>query len=360
MKTSNKIYEYFKYCIIKGINIKKDDYVEVVASTSIISFISILKEALIEYTNNIFITFNDGQDVASLIENDWQLYLNNKIKYYKTLELNHFKRIRIISPFTRPLVRTNAVENYLNNVYRLKFIQDYFLYNPHTTIAVPNEIWAAKLGISMEEFWDRIIELAYEDSILFDYKNDLNSLNIKSLTFKTSLGTNITFGMNNHFKFLDRMLDGKKYQANIPCLEIFTSPNKYEVNGTIVSSKPLYYRGSLINNYMLIFKDGKIVYNEGLEDIVGNDESLMYVGEVAIVNGFNEDIYYSTLLDENAGCHIALGEGFLNTSPDTKNINESLTHIDLVFGYFDTTITALLQNGSEITLMDNGKWVYKK
>lgn len=359
MKISNSIKEYFKYCVIKGINIKKDDYVEIVTSTSIISFISILKEVLEEYTNNIYVTFNDGDELACEINNDWELYLNNKIKSYKMLMLNHFKRIRINSPFTMPITRTWAIERYLENTYRLRFLQDYFLINPHTTIAVPNEIWALKLGISIDELWEKIIELSYKESMMSLYKNELNNLGIKYLHFKTSLGTNITFGMNDNFKFLDKNLDNRTFQANIPCLELFTSPNKYDVNGTIVSSKPLYYKGSKIDNYMLIFKDGKLVYNEGLEDIIGIDKTLQYIGEVSIVEGFNPYVFYSTLLDENAGCHIALGEGFKNTSSNTKNINESLKHIDLVFGYYDTEVSALLDDGSEVLLMKDSLFVYR-
>ena len=259
MKISNSIKEYFKYCVIKGINIKKDDYVEIVTSTSIISFISILKEVLEEYTNNIYVTFNDGDELASEINNDWELYLNKKIKSYKMLMLNHFKRIRINSPFTMPITRTWAIERYLENTYRLRFLQDYFLINPHTTIAVPNEIWALKLGISIDELWEKIIELSYKESMMSLYKNELNNLGIKYLHFKTSLGTNITFGMNDNFKFLDKNLDNRTFQANIPCLELFTSPNKYDVNGTIVSSKPLYYKGSKIDNYMLANKHNYIL-----------------------------------------------------------------------------------------------------
>lgn len=359
MKINNQIKDYFKYCIEKGINIEKDDYVEVVASTSIISFISILIEVLKKYTNNIYISYNDGEDLELEINHDWEYYLNKKIKNYKTLILKKFKRIRIISPFTMPITRTDAVERYLSNTYRLRFLQDYFLYNPHTTIAVPNQIWALKLNLSMDELWEKIFELSYKESPIFKYKNLLNSLNIKYLNFRTSLGTNITFGMNKNFKFLDRYLDGKPYQANIPCLELFTSPNKYDVNGTIISSKPLYYKGSKIDSYMLIFKDGRIVYNEGLENIVGIDKTLQYIGEVSIVDGFNPFIFYSTLLDENAGCHIALGEGFKNTSNDTENINESLNHIDLVFGYYDTECSALLEDGREIEIMKNGNFVFK-
>ena len=157
----------------------------------------------------------------------------------------------------------------------------------------------------------------------------------------------------------------------MPSEEIFTTPNKYTANGIIYASRPLVYNGALINNFWIKFKDGKVIdYDaetgrEILESII-NIENGNYLGEVALVDKTSpifksNTIFYETLYDENASCHLALGEGFtecINTDKTLEEIgfNNSITHVDFMIGTDDLNIVADTNKG-KVTIMENGKFV---
>ena len=184
--------------------------------------------------------------------------------------------------------------------------------------------------------------------------NYLNSLNLKKLYYKNSKGTEITIGLNDDYLFAgggSYLKNGVYNFPNIPTEEIFTSPNKDDVEGIVFSSLPLSYGGNIVDEFYLRFKDGQVIdfgAKEGyevLKGIIDSDEGSKHLGEVALIpyhSPINElkTLFYNTLYDENASCHMALGIGFSECIKGgidmdkkelfEKGVNDSLVHVKLM------------------------------
>ena len=163
---------------------------------------------------------------------------------------------------------------------------------------------------------------------------------------------------------------GIEFNANMPTEEVFTTPDKYTANGIVYASLPLVYNGSLIEDFYLEFKNGKVINydakkgKKSLKSIIeiknGN-----YLGEVALVDitspiSKSNILFYDTLYDENASCHLALGSGFLECIEDKKvlkKFNESKIHVDFMIGTKDLEIIAETKSGKSVTIMKNGKFI---
>jgi len=165
--------------------------------------------------------------------------------------------------------------------------------------------------------------------------------------------------------------------ANIPTEEVFTLPKKSGVNGTVFSSKPLVYNGNLIDQFSLTFKAGKVIDykaekgQEILKKLIETDEGSCYLGEVALVP-FDSPIsnaqilFYNTLFDENASCHLALGKAYptcikngdslSREQLEKLGVNDSLIHVDFMIGTKDLTITGITAEGKRIPVFENGNF----
>lgn len=212
--------------------------------------------------------------------------------------------------------------------------------------------------------------------------NYLNNLNLKTLRYTNSLGTDLTVTLNDEYVFAgggSYTNKGIYYFPNIPTEEIFTSPYRNGTNGVVYSSLPLNYNGNLINNFKLVFKDGKIVDfdcetgKDVLEAIINIDEGSRYLGEIALVPYDSpisnlKTLFYNTLYDENAACHLALGKGFSECIKDglslnkeqllEKGINDSLTHVDFMIGTSDLKIVGVTNDSQEVLIFENGNFVF--
>ena len=265
--------------------------------------------------------------------------------------------------------------------------------------AVPGEKWAKKMcpglrkSAAIEKLWEAILYTsrvtddpikAWEDhnkeiKKRCDY---LNSLNIKTLEYKSSNGTDFKIGLMENANFLggrEKTLSGEEYNPNIPSEEVFTTPKRGEAEGIVYSSKPLSYRGELIENFSVRFENGKAVEvnaekNESLlKELVSMDEGAAYLGECALVpysspicqSGL---IFYNTLFDENAACHLAFGEGFSECIKDfdkysleecrKMGCNTSIVHEDFMIGTDDLNITAVTRDGKRVEIFKNGNWAF--
>lgn len=212
--------------------------------------------------------------------------------------------------------------------------------------------------------------------------NYLNSLKIKELKYKSSNGTDFRVGLIDGCNFLggkEDTLEGIEYNPNIPSEEVFTSPMRGNADGKVVATRPLSYRGELIENFSVTFKDGKVVdvsaeKNEDLlRSMISMDEGAAYLGECALVP-YDSPIrnsgitFYNTLFDENACCHLALGRGFneclngyANLSFDEckeKGINDSLIHVDFMIGSEDLEIEAVTRDGITVKIFEKGNWAF--
>lgn len=251
---------------------------------------------------------------------------------------------------------------------------------------VATNTWAKKvLPESLnpkEELWNLIFKMCLVDkeNPIKEWNNKieknaliaskLNDLNIKKLHYKNSLGTDLTIGLNQNIW----CLGGENDQiVNMPTEEIFTTPDMYTAEGIVYSSKPLIYSNTLIENFWLKFKKGKVIDYDAKtgKETLGSILKIKggnYIGEIALVDtttpiAKSNILFYDTLYDENASCHIALGQGFLECIKGKKledcNANDSDTHVDFMIGTDDLEIVAETDNG-KITIMKDGKIVIEK
>ena len=330
--------------------------VEILCSYENNDFAKILMERLAEIgVRNIFITNTNGV-ICEEINSGYRKYLDDRISFYKERISEEFIRITILSPFFLLLVITDEISEYQNHLGELSFVNDYLIDSPRIMIVKPNQLWARKLGLTIEELWDKV-EAFYDSLDSYDqFKEKLNNYLIKKLHFISDEGKNCTFELTANFKWIGKKIEwkGHIFQANAPSLEIFTAPKKYSGEGKIVFTKPLCYHGKIINDMEIVLHEGKVIENKNLDSILDLDSSLSYIGEVALCP-FREGFYYSTILDENSGCHIALGNAYPYGIEELDLINHSPYHIDLVFGSNSLSIDGIKEDESIIPIMRSGK-----
>ena len=265
--------------------------------------------------------------------------------------------------------------------------------------AVPGAAWAKKVfpclrtSVAMEKLWEAILHTsrvtddpvkAWEEhnadlQARCDY---LNSLNIRSLHYTADNGTDLTVGMIEEGRWCgggEKSLQGIFFNPNIPTEECFISPKRGEAEGIVYSSKPLSYRGQIIDKFFVRFENGKAVEvgaqqgEELLKSMVSMDEGAAYLGECALVpqkspiceSGI---LFYNTLFDENAACHLALGMGFADTIDDFQNktleecralgVNDSMIHEDFMIGCDSMNIDGICEDGKVVPVFRNGNWAF--
>ena len=212
--------------------------------------------------------------------------------------------------------------------------------------------------------------------------NYLNSLDIVSLEYHAANGTDLTVGMIENGLFcgaLEYTLGGQSFNPNMPTEEVFATPKRGVAEGIVYSSKPLSYRGQVIDNFWIRFHEGRAVEvhaeknEELLRQMIAMDEGAAYLGECALVP-FHSPIsqsgltFYETLFDENASCHLALGAGYTNTVKDydkytieqlhEMGINDSMNHVDFMIGTEDLSVVAHTRAGERVVLFENGDWAF--
>ena len=266
--------------------------------------------------------------------------------------------------------------------------------------AVPGKAWAKKIfpgertSVAVEKLWEAILTTSRVDDnplAAWDRHNEdlakrceyLNSLGIDELHITSSNGTDIRIGLIPEGIFAgggeNAEGSGIYFNPNIPSEEVFTSPMKGKAEGIVYSSRPLACNGSLIENFWMKFEGGKVVdcdaekNAETLRELIKMDDNAGYLGEVALVpysSPIRESglLFYNTLFDENAACHLALGRGFTNLlsgyenmteeERHAKGINDSVVHEDFMIGSFDTAITATTRDGREVKIFENGEWAF--
>ena len=265
--------------------------------------------------------------------------------------------------------------------------------------AVPGKEWAKKVfpgertSVAVEKLWEAILSTSrvYDDPVLeWKMHNEnlakkceyLNSLGIKELYYKSKNGTDLRVGLIPEALFCaggETTLGGNYFNPNIPSEEAFTSPRRGDADGIVYSSRPLSYAGQLIDNFWIKFEGGRAVEvgaekNEDLlREIISMDEGAAYLGECALVP-YSSPIrksgllFYNTLFDENAACHLALGRGFSNLIRDYDKytdeqirelgINDSIVHEDFMIGTDDLSITAITSDGRSVEIFKDGEWAF--
>lgn len=263
-----------------------------------------------------------------------------------------------------------------------------------------SEAWAKKVfpdlpkKKAVEKLWEAILYTSrvWDDPILEWEKHNqqlagrceyLNSLQLKELHYQSSNGTDFTVGLIDKGIFAggSEVTLGSQieFNPNIPSEEVFTSPLKGKAEGIVYATKPLSYQGELIEDFSVRFENGKAVEvhakknEELLKQMINMDENAAYLGEVALIpfdspiNNTNI-LFFNTLYDENASCHLALGRGFTNCIKDYQQysqqeltdmgVNDSMIHVDFMIGSKDLNITGVTLDGKEIQIFKNGNWAF--
>ena len=265
--------------------------------------------------------------------------------------------------------------------------------------AVPGKAWAKKLfpelraGAAVEKLWENILATSRVDGDpiaaweahnkdLHDRCAYLNSLHIEKLHYTSATGTDFTVGMISEGRFSggsEKSLQGIVFNPNIPSEECFISPKRGEAEGIVYSTKPLSYQGQLIDKFWIRFHEGKAVEwnaevnNQLLTKLITMDEGSAYLGECALVP-YDSPIrksgilFYNTLFDENAACHLALGMGFADTIENfhertleecrALGVNDSMIHEDFMIGSEDMNIDAICTDGKTVPIFRNGNWAF--
>ena len=265
--------------------------------------------------------------------------------------------------------------------------------------AVPGEAWAKKVfpgmrtSTAVEKLWEAILYTSRvtEDPIAAweahnaDLKarcDYLNSLRIQSLHYTAENGTDLTVGMIPEARWCggrEVSLRGIAFNPNIPSEECFISPKKGEAEGIVYATMPLSYQGQLIDKFWIRFHEGKAVEWDAevnkdlLTKLITMDEGSCYLGECALVPYDSpirnaELLFYNTLFDENAACHLALGNGYADTIQGFEELtldechamglNESMVHEDFMIGSADMNIDAVCRDGKTVPIFRNGNWAF--
>ena len=288
--------------------------------------------------------------------------------------------------------RTSALKEYFDNSMSNKC--------RWCVLSVPTLSWAKKVfpkvsdDEAMESLWDVIFKTVRVDTenpvnawkkhnaYLEEKIKFMNNNNFKSVHLKSANGTDLNIELPEGHIWAggsEGDVNGIPFNANIPTEEVFTLPKKTGVNGIVYSSKPLSYGGNLIDNFSITFKDGKAIDftaetgYDVLKQMLESDEGAKYLGEVAFVP-YNSPIsnskliFFNTLFDENAACHLAFGRAYESCVKDADKyseeelekigVNNSVIHVDFMIGTSDLEITGINKNGEAIQIFSNGNWAF--
>ena len=265
-------------------------------------------------------------------------------------------------------------------------------------VAIPTPAWAASVfpGLAedeaQEKLWGAIFDVcrvtggdpvsAWKEHVAKTAacRDKLNELQLESIHMTSANGTDLTVGLAEGHTWegaCSKAENGTVFIANVPTEEVFTAPHRERVNGVVKGTKPYVYNGQLIEGFSVTFKDGVVVeYSaeknaELLGQLLDSDEGARRIGEIALVpasSPINRSglLFYNTLFDENAACHIAFGAGYPTTvkggaAMTTEEllacgVNDSAIHEDVMVGAEDMSITGLTKTGETVTIFENGEW----
>ena len=267
---------------------------------------------------------------------------------------------------------------------------------PWCIAAVPTKSWAEQLfpesENAVEELWKKIFEICnineHDPENIWNKKIDilskrcqkLNEYNFKTLKYKNNLGTNFTIDLPEKHIWSSgksKLVNGKEVLVNFPTEEVFTSPHCNTANGIVYSGKPLAYQDNVIDEFWIKFKNGEAISwdakegKEVLSNLINSCKGAHKLGEVALVESNSSIsksgiVFYETLYDENASCHLALGAAFPECMKDGANrsleelevqgLNNCTNHVDFMIGTKDLSIIGITKDGQEITIFENGNF----
>lgn len=398
---------YAEILLTECLKIKKDEPLYIQAPMERADFVRIIvKKAYKLGIKDICLNMSDAYIKHEQLKNlsyeelkkiNW--WTGNKISEYAA------KNAAVLSLCSEyPGLYDDIDSNILNKLSKSMYEEAHIYYNKTLKnelswciAAVPTQDWADKLfpnnDNSLDKLWQIILDICLitqkdpkkslinKVSISQKRAETINKLNIKYFKYSNSLGTNLTIQMPDNYLFHNiemALKDGRTILPNLPSEEIYSSPYKYGTNGIVYASKPLVHNGKTINNFWLKFENGKVIdfgaekeYNE-LKEIINQCEGSNYLGEIALVDydspiSNTNMLFYTTLFDENASCHLALGQSFADSLKagvdmsveklEELGLNQSNIHVDFMIGTADLKIVGINDTGEEISIFENGNFV---
>lgn len=295
------------------------------------------------------------------------------------------------------IIRAQKAANKALEAYRERLMANY---NTWCVVSVPTAAWAQKMFPALSpaeavqaleqaimttmrlDEADALAAWERHKQLLHSRMEWLNRYHFRCLRIKTGLGTDLTIGLPERHLWLggaEVSKGGVPFVANMPTEEIFTLPDRVQVDGTVASSRPLVYNGNLIDEFVLTFKEGRCVAcraKQGeamLRQLVATDAGSAFLGEVALVP-YSSPIsqmnllFYNTLFDENASSHLALGKAYPVCLADSETLdksaltaagaNDSLVHEDFMIGTADMLVTGETHGGEQVVIMKDGEFVF--
>ncbi len=402
--------KYARLAVVVGANVQKDQWVFVNSSTDTVDLArEIVKQAYLAGAKKVTVNWRDEY----VNKNTYDFATIETLKNIPEWHVAKYKDfidqkgcvITIDSPVPDLNKDVDKDKLQAQNVATRKALAFYYTHmmssrSQWTIVAAPNLVWAKKIfpelsdEDAIEALWQAILQASRvtedNDPIaawkahnqeVFNHNQILNNYGFKTLHFKNSLGTDISVDLvDDHIWAGGGELTPEKilFNPNIPTEENFTMPHKNGVNGKVVATKPLNYQGKLIEDFWLEFKDGKVVNydaavnKDALENLLSFDEGSSYLGEIALIS-YDSPIsnagilFYNTLFDENASCHMALGRAYtINVKNGTEmaleelekiGYNHSMAHSDFMFGSKDLQVTGTTKDGKEVLVFKDGNFV---
>ena len=400
--------EYARLIVRCGVNVQKGQEVLIYAGLDQPEFVRmVVEEAYKAKAKKVTVDW-DYQPLQKLHVRHQSVKTLGEVTEWQKAKLQHFVdvvpcRIHLVSEDPDGLKGINMEKLAKARQLRYPIVKPYHdqLENKDQwcIAAVPGAAWAKKVfpgmrtSAAMEKLWEAILftSRVTDDPVkawqehnadLHDRCAYLNSLNIRSLHYTADNGTDLTVGMIPEGEWKgggDTSLQGIFFNPNIPTEECFISPKRGQAEGIVYSTKPLSYQGQLIENFSVRFENGKAVEvkaekgEELLKTMISMDEGAAYLGECALVpqrSPIAESgiLFYNTLFDENAACHLALGMGFADTIQDFQNktleecralgINDSMIHEDFMIGCDSLNIDGICEDGKVVPIFRGGNWAF--
>ena len=402
--------KYASLAVNIGVNIQKDNILVISSPNETAEFARLItEEAYKSGAKDVIVHYGDQKLTKIKLENssletisnipEWQAESYN---YYARQEAcfisisasdpDGLKGVPVEKIGASQKARTSALKEYFDNSMSNKC--------RWCVLSVPTLSWAKKVfpkvsdDEAMESLWDVIFKTVRVDTenpvnawkkhnaYLEEKIKFMNNNNFKSVHLKSANGTDLNIELPEGHIWAggsEGDVNGIPFNANIPTEEVFTLPKKTGVNGIVYSSKPLSYGGNLIDNFSITFKDGKAIDftaetgYDVLKQMLESDEGAKYLGEVAFVP-YNSPIsnskliFFNTLFDENAACHLAFGRAYESCVKDADKyseeelekigVNNSVIHVDFMIGTSDLEITGINKNGEAIQIFSNGNWAF--
>ena len=399
--------ELAKLAIHTGVNIQKGQILVINAPVFTYEFVALcVKEAYLKGAKDVIVNYQDevlGNLFYKFVKEDMLIdvpeYVVSKFDYYVE---NKIAALHIISPLldiNKNIDPSKMAKRSKSLGEKTKVYRKYMMSGEGqwSIIALPNQVWADKVFPNLPKrqrvnaLGEAILKASRVDDksisnwvvhnqLLHAVNKKLNDYQFDALHFRNSLGTDIIIGLADEHIWsggADKTSKGILFNPNIPTEESFTMPHKLRVNGKVVGTMPLDHYGKLIEDFYFVFQDGKVVdfdakkNKDVLASVFSIDEGASYIGEVALIPhdspiSKSGILYYNTLFDENASCHLALGEAYPTTTKNGANLtedellkrgfNKSIVHIDFMFGSSCMEIYGIKAGQGNVQIFKNGNY----